>query len=92
MFPQISVTIIIVDSILWNSKTQKMTPFEVMTTFEGIVLLLTYFSDQTFQEFCCHLKIETEKKRCSCFYFHSILYMAAEFFKNSDWNDKSMYF
>ena len=42
MFPQISVTIIIVDSILWNSKTQKMTPFEVMTTFEGIVLLSTF--------------------------------------------------
>ena len=42
MFPQISVTIIIVDSILWNSKTQKMTPFEVMTTFEGIVFLPTF--------------------------------------------------
>ena len=42
MFSQISVTIIIVDSILWNSKTQKMTPFEVMTTFEGIVFLSTF--------------------------------------------------
>ena len=30
----------IVDAILWNVKTQKMTPFEVMTTFEGIVFML----------------------------------------------------
>ena len=31
------VAMTIVDAMLWNVKTQKMTPFEVMTTFEGIV-------------------------------------------------------
>ena len=30
-----SMVIIVGDSILWNSKTRKMTPFEVITTQEG---------------------------------------------------------
>ena len=34
------VTMTLVDGMFWNVKTQKMTPFEVMTTFEGIVFML----------------------------------------------------
>ena len=29
------MVIIVVDSILWTSKTRKMTPLEVITTLEG---------------------------------------------------------
>ena len=32
---QVSVAFIVFDAILWNNKTRDMTPFEIMTTFEG---------------------------------------------------------
>ena len=34
-YSQVSVAFIVFDAILWNNKTRDMTPFEIMTTFEG---------------------------------------------------------
>ena len=33
---QIPMLIIVADSILWTNMTEKMTPFEVITTIEGM--------------------------------------------------------
>ena len=39
-YPKLCMGGIVVDSILWTSKTRKMTPFEVMTTLEGELAML----------------------------------------------------